>query len=86
MERGNTRKEILEASLELFSVQGFEATLAQLARRVHKAQRVIPAMLDRRANRDRRVSRESRDLPVLLVLTVRVPMHLQRTAFSRFQS
>ena len=26
MERGNTKQEILEASLELFSVQGFEAT------------------------------------------------------------
>ena len=32
MERGNTRKEILEASLELFSVQGFEATsISQIA-------------------------------------------------------
>ena len=26
MERGNTKQEILEASLDLFSVQGFEAT------------------------------------------------------------
>ena len=26
MDRGNTKQEILEASLELFSVQGFEAT------------------------------------------------------------
>lgn len=32
MERGNTKQEILEASLELFSVQGFEATsIAQIA-------------------------------------------------------
>ena len=32
MERGNTRQQILEASLELFSVQGFEATsVAQIA-------------------------------------------------------
>ena len=32
MERGNTRKEILAASLELFSVQGFEATsISQIA-------------------------------------------------------
>ena len=32
MERGNTRQEILEASLELFSVQGFEATsISQIA-------------------------------------------------------
>ena len=26
MDRGNTKQEILEVSLELFSVQGFEAT------------------------------------------------------------
>ncbi len=26
MDRGNTKQEILEASLDLFSVQGFEAT------------------------------------------------------------
>lgn len=32
MERGNTKKEILEAALELFSVQGFEATsISQIA-------------------------------------------------------
>ena len=32
MERGNTKQEILEASLELFSVQGFEATsISQIA-------------------------------------------------------
>ena len=32
MERGNTRQEILEAALELFSVQGFEATsISQIA-------------------------------------------------------
>ena len=32
MDRGNTKQEILEASLELFSVQGFEATsIAQIA-------------------------------------------------------
>ena len=32
MERGNTKQEILEAALELFSVQGFEATsIARLA-------------------------------------------------------
>ena len=32
MEKGNTRQEILEASLELFSVQGFEATsISQIA-------------------------------------------------------
>lgn len=32
MERGNTKQEILEAALELFSVQGFEATsIAQIA-------------------------------------------------------
>ena len=32
MERGNTKKEILEASLELFSIQGFEATsISQIA-------------------------------------------------------
>lgn len=32
MERGNTKQEILESALELFSVQGFEATsIAQLA-------------------------------------------------------
>ncbi|MDY3919618.1 MAG: TetR/AcrR family transcriptional regulator [Candidatus Limivivens sp.] len=32
MERGNTKREILEASLELFSVQGFEATsISQIA-------------------------------------------------------
>ena len=32
MERGNTKKEILEASLELFSLQGFEATsISQIA-------------------------------------------------------
>ena len=32
MDRGNTKREILEASLELFSVQGFEATsIAQIA-------------------------------------------------------
>ncbi|MGN0997089.1 MAG: TetR/AcrR family transcriptional regulator [Candidatus Ventricola sp.] len=32
MERGNTRRQILEASLELFSVQGFEATsISQIA-------------------------------------------------------
>ena len=35
MERGNTRQEILEASLELFSVQGFEATsISQIANAV----------------------------------------------------
>ena len=32
MERGNTKQEVLEASLELFSVQGFEATsIARIA-------------------------------------------------------
>ena len=32
MERGNTKREILDASLELFSVQGFEATsISQIA-------------------------------------------------------
>ena len=32
MDRGNTKQEILEAALELFSVQGFEATsIAQIA-------------------------------------------------------
>ena len=32
MERGNTKQEILEASLELFSVHGFEATsISQIA-------------------------------------------------------
>ena len=32
MERGNTKREILEASLDLFSVQGFEATsISQIA-------------------------------------------------------
>ena len=32
MERGNTKKEIIEAALELFSVQGFEATsISQIA-------------------------------------------------------
>ena len=32
MVRGNTKQEILEASLELFSVQGFEATsISQIA-------------------------------------------------------
>ena len=32
MERGNTKQEILDAALELFSVQGFEATsIAQIA-------------------------------------------------------
>ena len=32
MDRGNTKREILEAALELFSVQGFEATsIAQIA-------------------------------------------------------
>ena len=32
MERGNTKQEILDAALELFSVQGFEATsISQLA-------------------------------------------------------
>lgn len=32
MERGNTKKEIVEAALELFSVQGFEATsISQIA-------------------------------------------------------
>ena len=32
MDRGNTKREILEASLELFSVQGFEATsISQIA-------------------------------------------------------
>ena len=32
MDRGNTRQEILEASLELFSFQGFEATsVSQIA-------------------------------------------------------
>ena len=35
MDRGNTKKEILEASLELFSVQGFEATsISQIANAV----------------------------------------------------
>ena len=35
MERGNTKQEILEASLELFSVQGFEATsISQIAEAV----------------------------------------------------
>ena len=35
MERGNTKREILEASLELFSVQGFEATsISQIAEAV----------------------------------------------------
>lgn len=40
MDRGNTKQEILEAALELFSVQGFEATsIAQIASAVgiHKA-------------------------------------------------
>ena len=32
MDRGNTKQEILEAALELFSVQGFEATsVSQIA-------------------------------------------------------
>ena len=32
MDRGNTKREILEASLDLFSVQGFEATsISQIA-------------------------------------------------------
>ena len=32
MDRGNTKQDILEASLELFSVQGFEATsISQIA-------------------------------------------------------
>ena len=32
MDRGNTKQEILEASLDLFSVQGFEATsISQIA-------------------------------------------------------
>lgn len=32
MDRGNTKQEILDAALELFSVQGFEATsIAQIA-------------------------------------------------------
>ena len=32
MEKGNTKQEILEASLDLFSVQGFEATsISQIA-------------------------------------------------------
>ena len=32
MERGNTKQEILKASLDLFSVQGFEATsISQIA-------------------------------------------------------
>ena len=32
MDRGNTKQEILKASLELFSVQGFEATsISQIA-------------------------------------------------------
>ena len=32
MERGNTKQEILEAALEMFSVQGFEATsISQIA-------------------------------------------------------
>ena len=35
MERGNTKQEILEASLDLFSVQGFEATsISQIANAV----------------------------------------------------
>ena len=35
MDRGNTKQEILEASLELFSVQGFEATsVSQIANAV----------------------------------------------------
>ena len=35
MERGNTKQEILDASLELFSVQGFEATsISQIAEAV----------------------------------------------------
>lgn len=35
MDRGNTKQEILEASLELFSVQGFEATsISQIANAV----------------------------------------------------
>ena len=35
MDRGNTKREILEASLELFSVQGFEATsISQIAEAV----------------------------------------------------
>ena len=35
MDRGNTKQEILEASLELFSVQGFEATsISQIAEAV----------------------------------------------------
>lgn len=29
-EKGNTKQEILEAALDLFSVQGFEATFMQL--------------------------------------------------------
>ena len=37
MDRGNTKREILEASLELFSVQGFEATsISQTALRRQK--------------------------------------------------
>ena len=35
MDRGNTKQEILEVSLELFSVQGFEATsISQIANAV----------------------------------------------------
>ena len=35
MDRGNTKQEILEASLDLFSVQGFEATsISQIANAV----------------------------------------------------
>lgn len=38
MDRGNTKQEILEASLDLFSVQGFEATsISQIADAVGKA-------------------------------------------------
>ena len=33
MERGNTKQEILEASLELFSVQGFEVEVMDLVDR-----------------------------------------------------
>ena len=35
MERGNTKQEILEASLDLFSVKGYEATsISQIANAV----------------------------------------------------
>ena len=44
MDRGNTKQEILDASLELFSVQGFEATsISQIAGAVGIRKASIPS-------------------------------------------